>query len=459
MRVRAIVIAAVALLAAAVSFNTSAQSSAALSAPLGPVGSTVYVFASRANLRAQPQATAAVLVQPVTNTGLKLLAQAGEWCEVETTASPESPPRRGFIACNLLRAMPLTPASIKTEIDAARRVGKGVLDWESRGFWVAPGLMRFSQVGKALEATHLTPEIANREIRDGKALRFKVPEFEAMKQRLAAGVLVTAAGLVDVPAQSVPAQADPALVAAAAARVSVPTIKPSLFQADQVPVLDTAIRYKEATSHRAMVLVDALSARNAAPFQAVVTQPAAYALGPGAALLAHSNEPRLIRTSGPMDVIVGVWDVGALQVTFGKDALLHGVTVRGEATREKVLGLDVDFNVDYGCGGSSRVELRNAAVPGFAKASSALVKWVGLPMPGGPTARAQVKARKFGGAKPADLMVTYEIDLNNDGIADFFVMQGRYVPQISGDGLWTAVFGNIAGQWRLLSYDQEEDCT
>lgn len=239
----------------------------------------------------------------------------------------------------------------------------------------------------------------------------------------------------------------------------IPNAKPSLFQADQVPVLDTAIRYREATSHRAMLLADALSARNAAPLRAVVTEPAAYALGPDAALLARSDEPRFIRASGPLDVVIGVWDVGAFRVSFAKDAFVQGVTAQGEITRENVLGLEVNFGVDYGCGGSARVELQSDPVQGFAKASSALVRWVGVTLPGGPAARAQVKSRKFGGAKPADLVVTHEIDLNNDGIADFFVMQGRYVPQISGEGLWSAVFGNIAGQWRLLSYDQEEDCT
>lgn len=444
---------AAALLAAA-AFDAGAQPAAA---PLGPPGSTVYVFASRANLRALPQAAAAVLAQPVTNTSLKLLAEKGEWCEVEAAAEKDTPMRRGFIACNLLRPSPLTLGAAKAELDTAKRNGRGVLDWASRSFWVAPSLLRFYEVGLALQGTHITPELANREISGGKALRFKVPEFEAMKQRLAGGVLVAPAALEDVPMQAVPAQADAALVAAAAARVRIPSIKPSLFTADQVPVMDTAIRYQEATSHRAMLLLDALSARNAAPFQATVTRPAAYALGPGTGWLAQA--PRMVRTAGPLDVIIGVWDVGALEVSFSKDAWLNGVTLRGEPTREKVLGLELDFQIDHGCGGSARVELRNAAVPGYAKATSALVKWVGLPLPGGPAGRAQVKSRKFGGDKPADLVVTHEIDLNNDGIADFFVMQGRYVPQISGDGLWSAVFGNIAGQWRLLSYDQEEDCT
>ncbi|MCU0919480.1 MAG: hypothetical protein MUF16_03975 [Burkholderiaceae bacterium] len=466
MQLDGIGIAAVALLAAAASSNTCAQAPAAPQARLGPVGSTVYVFASRATLRAQPQVTATVLAQPVANTGLKLVAETGEWCEVETAARTEPPPLRGFIACSLLRASPLTLAGVRAELDAARRAGKGVLDWESRGFWVAPSLLRWSRVGQALEATHLTREIASREISGGKALRFKVPEFEAMKQRLAAGVLVAAEALEPVPAEPLPSPVaataaipSAGLVDPTLARVRIPPIEPSLFQADQVPVLDTAIRYKETTSHRALLLADALSARSDAPFQAVVTQPAAYALGPGAALLARSNQPRFIRTAGPLDVIIGVWDVGALQVTFAKDAFLHGVTAQGLPTRERVLGLELDFAVDHGCGGTARVELRSAAVPGFTKASSALVKWVGMAMPGGATARAQVKSRKFGGAKPADMVVTHEIDLNSDTIADFFVMQGRYVPQISGDGLWTAVYGNVNGQWFLLSYDQEEDCT
>jgi hypothetical protein len=452
------------LMSAASPFDVAAQGSAALPSTLGPPGATVYVFASRANLRAQPQAAAAVLAQPVTNTALKLLAQAGEWCEVETAAAsampgaPTASTQRGFIACSLLRQAPLTLAGVQAELDAARRSGRGVLDWSSRSFWVAPGLLRITQVGRALEATHITREIADREISGGKALRFKVPEFEAMKQRLASGVLVAPEALEPVPMQPVAAQGDPSTAVAAAAHVHMPPIQTSLFSADQVPVLDTAIRYNEETSHRALLLVEALSARNAAPFQAVVTQPAVYALGPGAGQLAQSG-PRFIRTAGPLDVIIGVWDVGTMEVTFGKDAFLHGVTVRGEPTRQKVLGLEVGLGHEYGCGGSARVLPRDVAVPGFASAKAALVQWVGTPMPGGAAARARVKSRKFSGAEAADLVVTQEIDLNNDGIADFFVMQGRWVPQISADGVWSAVFGNIAGQWQLLSYDKDEDCT
>ena len=52
-----------------------------------------------------------------------------------------------------------------------------------------------------------------------------------------------------------------------------------------------------------------------------------------------------------------------------------------------------------------------------------------------------------------------EIDLDGDGIADFSVWSGRYAPQISAEGYWSAVFANIGGEWKGLAYDQDDDCT
>ena len=81
------------------------------------------------------------------------------------------------------------------------------------------------------------------------------------------------------------------------------------------------------------------------------------------------------------------------------------------------------------------------------------------PMPGGASARAQVKSRRFSGESEKNLIVTHEIDLDRDGVVDFLIWQGRYQAQVSAEGLWEAIFGNIGGQWRLLDYNEDADCT
>ncbi len=80
-------------------------------------------------------------------------------------------------------------------------------------------------------------------------------------------------------------------------------------------------------------------------------------------------------------------------------------------------------------------------------------------MPGGINGKAQIKTRQFSGENETELVVSSEIDLNQDGIADFLIWQGRYQPQISAEGVWKAIFANVDGQWRLLDYYEDADCT
>ena len=72
--------------------------------------------------------------------------------------------------------------------------------------------------------------------------------------------------------------------------------------------------------------------------------------------------------------------------------------------------------------------------------------------------KAAVKTRQFGD-QGIDKLVIDEIDLDGDGIADFSVWSGRYAPQVSAEGYWSAVFANIGGEWKGLAYDQDDDCT
>jgi hypothetical protein len=434
--------------------------------PPGAVGSTAYVLASRANLRAQAQTGAPVLAQVVTNTPVKVIAKQGDWCEVDILGDAPTPPatastRHGYMACNLLTPQALTLALVDAQLAKGGTDPKTALDWHARAFWIAPSMGRWVAVGLALESAHLDAATREREITEHTPLRFKVPEFEAMKQRLAAGVRVAAENFR--PATGYTAD-DPRLaymhVQAARQRIALPAVRPSFFQANETPVVISTAKFAEYDSTHTIDLIDALSAANGAPYRAELGGTASYARNGVAPILAGGTPWRLMRVAGAMDIIVGIWDTGGVHVTYSRDAVLHGVSVRGEPTALNINEIALTFGDNSGCSyARPSLEMKTAPVAGYAPHASAVVSWAGKPVPGGATARAQVKSRQISGASEFDLVVTQEIDLDRDGVADFLLWQGRYQPQVSAEGLWSAVFANVAGAWRLLDYVEDADCT
>jgi hypothetical protein len=300
-------------------------------------------------------------------------------------------------------------------------------------------------------------------------MRFKVAEFEAMKARLENGVVVTPEGHLPFSANGVivtlegylPSRAQDGTIAQN--RIPLPQIKLSHFGKNETPVIFHANEsYAVPGTMDIIALVDALSAANGATFRAVATRPAFYTLHPDVpAVMADSGSAswNLIKVSAPMDVVVGVWDVGGLHITFDGDAILHGVTERGEPTARNVREIGLGMSDGSPCPGGASVAMESKPVVGYAPSASAILRWAGKPMPGGARARATVKTQQQAGESEYDKVILHEIDLNRDGVADFLVWQGRYRPQVSAEGLWESIFANIDGQWQWLTYIEDPDCT
>jgi hypothetical protein len=442
--------------------------------PAHAAGTPAFVQASFARVRAAPGKDAGTLTWLVTNTSVRLIALQEEWCEIEIDETPgeshgaANEKTRGFMSCDLLASGPLTLTMVEARL-AGKPSAKSRLNWLSRAFWIAPSLTRWTAVGEALEGAYLDEVTQRQEIVNEAPQRFKVQEFEAMKQRLANGIRVTpeayrapsgaVGGLDHLP--EIPEDAGQA-----GHRVPMPQIKSSHFGKNEIPVIFQDFKYLGNYVSRdtgsILSLIDALSAFNGAPFRVTVTEPAYYALHPEIPAVADLGEwpGGLIKVAGAMEVIVGIWDVGGLRATFEGNALLHGVTARGEPTardvREIALGIGYDSPCSYS--GSSAV-MESKPVAGYAPSTAAILRWAGKPIPGGAGARASIRTQRLTGKSEYDQVLTHEIDLNRDGVADFLIWQGRYMPQVSAEGLWEAVFANIDGHWRLLRYDEDADCT
>lgn len=436
------------------------------SSPREALGAAAYVQASLAKIRAKPQADAEVLAQISTNTNVRRIARRGDWCEIGVINDSELLPpnsikdvepdraRQGFVACALLAPRPLTIEAAEAAIAKGSSDPSVLLDWYARSFWIAPSLTRWARVGAAMEPVYLDEPTRRKEFDTNKALRYKVSEFEAMKRKLASGIRVAResyrppSGLSD--ASGVFGDSP----TSSWKRIRQPKIKPSLFKGTQPPVLVRTATFARQSTLGTLAMIDALSAYQGASFRAVVTAPAYYASTSTLPLGIAHMKAGFQKVSGAMDVVVGFWDVGGLEVSFDQAAVLYGVTLQGTSVTQSVKAVKIDFGYDSDCSYSpSNVAMEPGPL------SDAALWWVGPSLPVKGAKDATVLTRKFRGKSELDLLISHEIDLDGDGVDDFIIWQGRYQPQVSADGLWEAVFGNIDGQWQLLDYVQDADCT
>jgi hypothetical protein len=416
-----------------------------------------YVQASRASLRAQASAGASVLGYVTTNTELRIVSRAGDWCDVEVQAAQQ----RGFISCALLSEQKLTLEAIDSKLKDSTLSAKEQLNWTARAFWVAPSLARWVAAGKALEAANLSDALKLREAQEQKALRPRNAEFDAMKQTLERGIvsLPVSSSASPLKRWSGPEQEDNPL--AKALRLHpLGDLQPSYFKSSDVLFAVPAAPFQlEDAQYAAVELVDALSSMHNAIFRVRVLGPAHYANWmrrqqiAQAAARKFDSRARLRSIDTGLEMVVGVWDVGAIGVVFEGSPLLQGITRKGEPVALRVESLDIDFG-DLRCiRGPLQMHTKKADRSGPWKA--AIATWVGKPAVAD---KAKVRTRQFGD-QAIDKLVIDEIDLDGDGSADLSVWSGRYAPQVSAEGYWSAVFANVGGAWKALAYDQDDDCT
>jgi hypothetical protein len=262
-------------------------------------------------------------------------------------------------------------------------------------------------------------------------------ELEAMKTRLAEGVI--AAGPVPDSYRSGP-WADvepPEHLSKALAREALATARPSYFGRRDVPFAIPVAPFKLTDAlYAAVSMVDALSVVHQTPFRARVLTGPTY--------------------NGNSDLIIGVWDAGKIGVTFDGEALIHGVTPRGRSVAVVVESLTIQLGNDY-CG-RSPLGIKTRSVKG-SRLDSAIVAWVGKPPVDG---KATVNVRRSDGQGEYDKLVIEDVDLDGDGVGDLSVWSGRFEYLVGGDGPeghWKAVFANVVGTWKLVGYDQSDDCT
>jgi hypothetical protein len=212
-----------------------------------------YVHASRVAVRAQPLAAAAVAGYVTTNTRVEVEERAGDWCRVRSASLVHA----GFVACRFLADAPLTLDAVASKLADATLSPRAELDWESRGFWIAPSLVRFELVGERMEDALPTQAHRSNEMQVARPSRFPNAEFDAMKARLAAGVVPDGRDYTPRVIEGLDRYSE--ALRLARKRVPLPNVTPSFFHSGE-PLIVVALRpfVLEQQGDIAIGLADAL---------------------------------------------------------------------------------------------------------------------------------------------------------------------------------------------------------
>ena len=261
----------------------------------------------------------------------------------------------------------------------------------------------------------------------GTPLRTVSIEFDAMKTRLAEGVIPAVGGVTS----RFPENTYPEPLLRALKRVPLPAAKQSYFH-DGDPLHVIALRpfTLREQGYEAVPLADVLSTVHHVPYRMRVRTPIAYA---------HS---------GP----VGMWDIGSVSVKFDRPVMLHAVTASGDLSALAISSIVAPVG-QQPCTGHA---MSYTATPANVRWNAAILAWAGKPPSSGAAsvASTQTPGRKY------DRFTTQVVDVNGDEIADFLLRVGL-TPAIvdPGDLVWKAAFANVGGKWVLAGFAQGLDCT
>lgn len=397
---------------------------------LSVAGESQWIHGAWVSLHAGPETAAEVRSQWPANTPVRLLRRQDTWCEVEGPSA-----QRGFIPCDQLGGRPLTLADLLSSSNTVDANSINTLENPRKAFWIRPSWSNFQGAGESLNAL-LSPEQQERQLAEKKPIRWGLPEFEAMKQRMREGVAIPAETTIDTGVDPVRPE-----VATAYLPDGLPPIRPSLFRRrgevfGQQPTLDQMT----ALSGGKLRLVNLL--RGPEYFEGNYGQ-----------------------------YITGFWDIAETEVAWEHPPIRHVLSGNGLLAASLIPGAIVGDHFDdpdSGCGVKSHLwtakgETPLAGTPSVPAESAILTFFLARPLAARQvqvdTRLLRVKQTNSQGGQVVNKVVMQDIDLDGDGVPDVAVWTGQVPGGISPFLNWEKVFLNINGVWTLESEWTEDDCT
>lgn len=394
-------------------------------------------------VRDKPNSTAAIVAHWPANTTVSLGKQEGEWCQ----AKPETG-EIGFVPCKVLGATPLTLQMLNDR----RRAGAERDDMEALSFWVAPSVKRFAQAGINMNWHRLTAQQKEREERSQQPVRFSLPEFEAMKQRLRQGVvprMEEETTRIDIEtfisAGPLPPWFDrQGYLKRFLTPNLLPVAKSSLFRR-HTDVLSAFDNYGDAT--------DAIIAMQGQP-----------------ATIRYAGKP--VWVTGHHDAgVESIWDIGHVDVRYARPAFLLAISYEGFIEARTIAGSRVGgSDYDDGCAEGYPTLPVGDFVPGWPRLKHDRLMALYLSaLP--PNKKVDVLTRKkqvaipendYSDNAPSKLtnVLVRSIDLDQDGIADLSVMElpenGPVSEMLNQHRYF---FVNVNGRWWYTGEEVLAECT
>ena len=404
-----------------------------------------FVHGSWVHVREKADLASRAQDQLVTNTPLEVIERNSNWCAVRYGAG-----KTGYMACNFLGAAPLTLAQASKE--------------PAREFWVAPSPNRIAAYGKSLvPPPHLKMDVIRQTYKVPQEVRYpKVPEFEAAKKHLQAGVVLNPAHEIN--------RGQPVDLAG--------VFKPYQLKAP-VPKLSYFL------THSSVALASETDADGyAAVARSRVSMQQINAKLP---MTWHN------RHNGPEpEGVFGFWDVAEATLSFQPPLGSYSIASNGlvAATGIRKIGFSVGGEGHY-CGG----QFLSKSFPEATTSYHSMENFEATPIVGFPVFKdSTLVLASFTTDQPfqkksvnirshrktmvitqlsddkTDLKlletlkpeaVFYEIDLDKDGVADIVMLNvPTSIGNVSG-GLMQSQrwFVNINGQWFNAGQYLDEDCT
>lgn len=401
-----------------------------------------WVQAAWVNVYSEPGKNGKVISHWPTNTMVKIERRDGEWCLAKSDAVS------GYIACNVLGKQPLT----LKDLNARDQRNALPADRESRSFWIAPSVRRFTEVGFRLNFEALSAEQTERQNKSRTPVRFVIPEFEAMKRKLAEGVVPVAeqelARVNMNTQQSFESTPDWQVNAEVIRHLTsfdplqhLPAIKASMFKRHADVLLSG-----EAS-------VDAIAA--------VIGQPNS---------IKFEGKPEWV-TGHNDEGVASIWDIRNVDVRYARPITLFSISRVGLVGARTIQSATVAaYSPDEGCTGGYPPLPEGLPISGYPhlKEQPLISFFLLSPQPFRKLdvltrkARIVVHSDPYSGPKnpqPTSVLV-HTLDIDQDNVPDLGVFEWDSPGQITEEEITQRYyFINVAGQWWYAGYESYGECT